>query len=61
MQVMGVIDEDYLQKAVDPSAILGRKVRVTLTEVEAATAIIAALGARLFSGVTGSNPNIHPV
>lgn len=56
---MGVIDEDYLQKAVDPSAILGRKVRVTFGEVEAATAIIAALGARLFNGVTGSNPHIN--
>ena len=37
---MGVIDEDYVQKANDPGAIVGRKVRVSADEVAAAIAII---------------------
>jgi hypothetical protein len=48
---VGVIDEDYIQKANDPGAILGRKVRVTANEVAAATAIIERLGKALYAGV----------
>jgi hypothetical protein len=48
---MGVIDEDYLQKANDPGAILGRKVRVSADEVAKAIAIVEALGRMLYAGV----------
>jgi hypothetical protein len=48
---MGVIDEDYVQKAKDPGAIVGRKVRVTSDEVAAAIAIGETLGGRLYAGV----------
>jgi hypothetical protein len=48
---MGVIDEDYVQKANDPEAILGRRVALNQAEVEASISIVEALGRRLFSGV----------
>ena len=48
---MGVIDEDYIQKADDTGAILGRKVRVTADEVAAAIAIIETLGKALYARV----------
>jgi hypothetical protein len=48
---MGVIDEEYLQKANDSSAIVGRKVRVAADEVAAAIGIVETLGGRLFTGV----------
>jgi hypothetical protein len=48
---MGVIDDDYIQKANDPGAILGRRIALIQEEVEAAIMIVAALGRRLFSGV----------
>ena len=47
----GVIDEDYLEKAHDPGAICGRKVRVTADEVASAIAIIETLGKALYAGV----------
>jgi hypothetical protein len=48
---MGVIDEEYLQKANDPGAIAGRKIRVNHDEVTSAIGIVQALGGRLFKGV----------
>jgi hypothetical protein len=48
---MGVIDEDYVQKANDPGAVVGRKVRVAHDEVISAIALVDALGRRLFSGI----------
>lgn len=48
---MGVIDDDYLQKANDPGAILGRRIALSQAEVEASITIVEALGRRLFSGV----------
>jgi hypothetical protein len=53
---MGVIDDDYLQKANDPTAILGRKVRVTADEVSGAIAIIEALGKTLYTEVLKTAP-----
>jgi len=47
----GVIDEDYVQKAKDPGAVVGRKVRVTSDEVAAAIAIVETLGKTLYGGV----------
>lgn len=48
---MGVIDEDYIQKAKDPVAILGRRIALSQEEVEASIRIVEALGRRLFSGI----------
>jgi hypothetical protein len=48
---MGVIDEDYVQKAKDPGAIAGRKIRVSYEEVTSSIDLVDALGRRLFSGV----------
>jgi hypothetical protein len=48
---MGVVDDDYVQKANDSGAVVGRKVRVTAEKVDAAIAIIETLGARLYAGV----------
>ena len=52
---MGVIDDDYIQKANDPGAIVSRKIRVASDEVDSATAIIKTLGERLFAGVMSPN------
>lgn len=52
---MGVIDEDYVQKADDPGALVGRRVQVDRDEVKSSVAIIEKLGRRLFAGV------LHPV
>jgi hypothetical protein len=51
---MGVIDEEYVQKANDHGAILGRKIHVSNDEVTSAIGIIDTLGRRLFAGV------LHP-
>ena len=51
---MGVIDEDYVRKANDPGAIVGRKVRVSADEVAAAITIIETLGKTLYAGVLGT-------
>jgi len=48
---MGVIDDDYIQKANDSGAILGRRVALSHAEVEGSISIVEALGRRLFSGV----------
>ncbi len=48
---MGVIDEDYVQKANDPIATVGRKIRVAREEVTASIGIVEALGSRLFAGI----------
>jgi hypothetical protein len=48
---MGVIDEEYLQKANDAGAVLGRKISLSQSEVESAIGIVEAMGRRLFSGV----------
>jgi hypothetical protein len=48
---MGVIDEDYISKADDASAVVGRKVQVQPTEVRNAIAIVTQLGSRLHAGI----------
>lgn len=48
---MGVIDDDYIQKANDPGAVLGRRIALSQEEVEGSISIVGALGRRLFSGV----------
>jgi hypothetical protein len=48
---MGVIDAEYIEKASDPGAVLGRRVRVTEDEVSVAIGLIESLGQRLFKGL----------
>jgi hypothetical protein len=48
---MGVIDDEYVQKANDPGAVVGRRVRVTQEEVSLAISLIETLGQRLFEGL----------
>lgn len=48
---MGVIDEDYLQRANDAGAILGRKISLCPMEVETAIVIVESMGRRLFTGI----------
>ena len=48
---MGVIDYDYIQKANDAGAILGRRIALCQAEVETSISIVEAMGRRLFAGV----------
>jgi hypothetical protein len=53
---MGVVDEEYVQKAKDPYAVVGRKVRIDRDEVMPAIRLIETLGRRLFAGLFGPSP-----
>lgn len=53
---MGVVDEEYVKKANDPTAIAGRKIQVSREEVSAAINIVERLGRRLFDGVFQVTP-----
>jgi hypothetical protein len=48
---MGVVDEDYVAKANDLDAVLGRKVQVQPDEVRSAIATVKSLGNRLYAGL----------
>lgn len=48
---MGVIDQDYVRKANDPAAVIGRRVRVTPDEVATAIGLVEVLGQSLFAGL----------
>ena len=48
---MGVVDEDYVKKASDSKAVLGRKITVSHDEVVAAISLVEQLGKRLFQGL----------
>jgi hypothetical protein len=45
---MGVIDAEYVEKAKDPRAVLGRRVGVTAEETAYAIGLVETLGQRLF-------------
>ena len=47
---MGVIDAEYIEKANDAGAVLGRRVRVSQGEVSLAANFIETMGRRLFKG-----------
>jgi hypothetical protein len=49
---MGVIDDEYVRKANDPDAVIGRRVRVMPQEVSTAISLIEVLGQRLFKGLS---------
>ncbi|HVY29668.1 MAG TPA: hypothetical protein VHB79_24075 [Polyangiaceae bacterium] len=53
---MGVVDDDYVKKANDPHAVVGRKLSVRRDEVTAAIHIVRTLGKRLFDGVLPVQP-----
>ena len=48
---MGVVDEEYIKKASDPSAVVGRKVTLASDEVSSLIGVVERLGKRLFDGV----------
>lgn len=45
---MGVIDEEYIKKSKDPSAIVGRKIVITQDEVLELTKLLKSIGSNLF-------------
>lgn len=53
---MGVVDEDYINKTNDRSAIPGRKIAISRDEVTATISIIETLGRRLFEGIFHPKP-----
>lgn len=53
---MGVIDEDYVRKANDPGAVVGRKIAISNHEVIATIDLIESLGERLFEGILHPSP-----
>ena len=57
---MGVIDDNYVSKANDPAAIVGRKVGVSRDEVTLTIRITETLARRLFEGLLQSKPWSKP-
>ena len=53
---MGVVDEEYVKKANDSHAALGRKISVSRNEVITVINLIEKLGMRLFEGVIHRRP-----
>jgi hypothetical protein len=53
---MGVVDDEYVRKAGDAGAVVGRKVSVSPDEVTETIRIVEALGRRLFDGILPSTP-----
>ncbi len=53
---MGVVDEDYIKKANDSQAVLGRKVGISRDEVIATINLIERLGKRLFEALIQPTP-----
>lgn len=41
---MGVVDEEYVSRTGDPDAVVGRKINITKSDVEAATAGVRSIG-----------------
>ena len=48
---MGVIDEEYMQKANDPTAMAGRKVTIGRDGVQISLALVQKMGERLYDGI----------
>jgi hypothetical protein len=46
---MGVVDEEYIQRANDTLAVIGRRIQVTSAEVTSVIGAVELLGSRLFS------------
>jgi hypothetical protein len=52
---MGVIDEEYVLKACDPCAVIGRKVMLAPEDVTALVGTVERIGKRLYEGVMEKN------
>jgi hypothetical protein len=52
---MGVIDDEYVEKAGDPTAVVGRKISLTADEVSQLIEVMTRLGTRLFDGLKGAH------
>jgi hypothetical protein len=50
----GVVDEEYVQKACDPAAVVGRKVALASGEVASLIGVVERIGKRLYEGVMAS-------
>jgi len=48
---MGVIDEEYVQKECDATAVVGRKVMLAPEEVTALVGVVERIGKRLYDGI----------
>jgi hypothetical protein len=48
---MGVIDDEYVQKANDLNAVAGRKIVVSRNEVETSLTLVRKMGNRLYEGL----------
>lgn len=48
---MGVVDEEYVKKASDPGAVVGRKITLASGEIASLIEIVERLGRRLYEGV----------
>ena len=57
---MGVVDEEYILKTSDTTAMIGRKVPLEADEIAAVIAIVEKLGKRLYEGVIGPRQAISP-
>jgi hypothetical protein len=62
---MGVVDEEYIKKANDPSAVVGRKIKLDASEIVVLIDIVERVGKRLFDGTMSArnplpNPNSTP-
>ena len=47
----GVVDEEYVQKACDPAAVVGRKVALASGEVASLIGVVERIGKRLYEGI----------
>lgn len=50
---MGVVDEEYVEKAVDPTAVVGRKILLEADEVRVLVSVLGRLGECLYRGIMG--------
>jgi hypothetical protein len=56
---MGVVDEEYVQKASDLNAVVGRKITLTSDEVTAVIGIVGRMGKGLYDGAITKNQIHH--
>lgn len=48
---MGVIDDDYIRKANDPTAVIGRKIATDSNEVRELAGLLKAIGSKLYENL----------
>ena len=52
--LMGVVDQEYVRRACDSAAVVGRKVALSSNEVAALVGVVERIGKRLYEGVVAS-------